>query len=311
MRRDKYVYRLSGKKKKKKWKIFLLILFIFLLISGVYFIRPVNKIIRFFSGTEEVVDLKTLWNNKNYDEIIRICDDKLVLDPLHSLLLTYKGFSYFYKSKTDAEHKEDLLIKAILVLRKARLGEKIGQLGEIDYILGLAYFLRGKYFYDLSIKFMESSLENNYKGIDTYRCLGLSYGGLGDAQKELEFFLKALEEEESGEALLSVGEAYMKKNNYEKAEEFLLRSLNKTIDTNIIQKCRFKLGEIYMETNELIKAEEQYKDIIKLNKKSANAHFYLGEIYDKLNDKVKARSEWREALRIDPSHYNAKLRYYK
>lgn len=158
---------------------------------------------------------------------------------------------------------------------------------------------------------MLSSLQNNYKGIDTYRCLGLSYGSLGDSEKELEYFLKALEEEETGYALLSVGEAYMKKNNYEKAEEYLQRALNKAADINILQQCRFKLGEIYMETKDYLKAEEQYKEIITLNKKSANAHFYLGEVYDKLNDRVKARSEWREALRIDPSHYGAKLRYYK
>ena len=198
-----------------------------------------------------------------------------------------------------------------MVLRKAKLSKKSNLEGEIDYILGLAYFLKGKYYYNLSVNFMLSSLNNNYKGIDSYRCLGLAYGGMEDTQKELEYFLKALEEEETGDALLSVGDAYMKKNNYEKAEEYLLRALNKAEDINIIQQCRFKLGEIYIERKDYLKSEEQYKEIIKLNNKSANAHFYLGEIYDKLNDHVKARSEWRKALRIDPSHYEAKVRYYK
>jgi tetratricopeptide (TPR) repeat protein len=66
-----------------------------------------------------------------------------------------------------------------------------------------------------------------------------------------------------------------------------------------------------MERKDFLKAEEQYKEIIKLNPKSANAYFNLGEIYNQLNDMVKARSYWRETLKIDPSHYGAKLRYYR
>ena len=71
------------------------------------------------------------------------------------------------------------------------------------------------------------------------------------------------------------------------------------------------LGEIYLERKDYLKAEDQYKNILKINTKSANAHFYLGEIYAKLDNIIKARAEWRKALIIDPSHYGAKLRYYK
>ncbi|MBN2535338.1 MAG: tetratricopeptide repeat protein [Spirochaetales bacterium] len=310
MRKDKYIYHLSGKK-KKKWRIVMLFIFICLLCAAGYFFLPFNKIIRFFSGKENEINLNKLWNNKNYDEIIRICNEKLLQYPLHPLYLTYKGFSYFYKAKTDTQETEDLLTESILVLRKAKLSEKSHLEGEIDYVLGLAYFLKGKYYYDLTVKYMLASLENNYTGIDTYRCLGLAYGGLGDSRKELDFFLKALEQEETGYALLSVGEAYLKKSDYEKAEEYLLRALNKADEPEIIVQCRFKLGEIYMEKKDYFKAEEQYKEIIRVNEASANAHFYLGEVYYNLNDRVKARSEWREALRIDPSHYGAKLRYYR
>lgn len=310
MRKDKYVYHLS-RKKKKKWKILMFFICIVLLGTAFFLFLPYDRIIRFFSGKENEMNLNKLWNNKNYDEIIRICNEKLIKYPLHPLFLTYKGFSYFFKAKSDSLENEDLLTSAIMVLRKARLSEKSHLEGEIDYILGLAYFLKGKYYYNLSVKYMLSSLKNDYIGIDTYRCLGLAYGGLGNAQKELEFFLKALEDEETADSLLSVGEAYMKKNNYEKAEEYLLRALNKAEAPKIILECRFKLGEIYMKLEDYLKAEDQYKEIIKQNKSSANAHFYLGEIYYKLNDIVKARSEWRETLRIDPSHYDAKVRYYK
>jgi tetratricopeptide (TPR) repeat protein len=307
---EKYIHHLS-RKKKKRWRLIVLIAGLSVLVTALIFLFPLRRVFGSLSGGEKDQGITRLWNNKNYDEIITTYETKLKKNPLNPLYLAYAGFSYFYKSKTDSDEKEDLLSKSIFLLRKSRLLKKIYLKGEIDYILGLAYFLKGKYYYNLSIKYMMLSLANNYKGIDTYRCLGLAYGGIGDAEKELEYFLKALEQEETAYALLSVGEAYMKKNNYEKAEEYFQRSLNKTDDNNVAEQSRFKLGEIYMERKEYLKAEEQYLEILAINKKSANAHFYLGEVYDKLNDKVKARAEWRETLKIDPTHYGAKLRYYK
>ena len=54
-----------------------------------------------------------------------------------------------------------------------------------------------------------------------------------------------------------------------------------------------------------------YNRILALDPNAADAHYYLGEIYLKMTDPVRARSEWRKALLIDPSHYGARLRYYR
>ena len=308
---SKYIYHLGKKKKRKKInKIVILLIICFCVAILSFFFIPFNRIFTFISGETNKTDIEVLWKNKRYNDIITEYMEKLERKPLNPIILTYLGFSYFFKAKSTTYDKDMLIDKAILLLRKAKLIPVTNLAGEIDYVLGLAYFLKGKYFYDLSIKYMESSIMNNYKGVDTNWCLGMAYGGMGNFDKELEYYLKAAKEKESSLSLLSVGEVYIKKGNFQLAENYLMRALNKANDNNIEQQCRFRLGEIYFERNDYLKAEEQYKNILKINKKSANAHFYLGEIYAKLNNIIEARAEWRKALIIDPSHYGAKLRYY-
>ncbi|MBN1697824.1 MAG: tetratricopeptide repeat protein [Spirochaetales bacterium] len=309
---DRYSYSGNYKRKRKKWKIAVFLLLFILCAAGVvFFLIPALDIPVLVSFSNVYKNMKELWNNKSYEEIISLCDEHLLKKPMDPLLLTYRGFSFFYKAKNENDEKDTLLDKTIFNLRKARLRPVTGFQGEIEYILGLTYFLKGKYYYDLSIKSMENSLASGYKGLDSYRCLGLAYGGLGETEKELDYFLEALQEEETDYSLLSVGEACMKNNQNAKAEEYLLRALNKTEDINIEQQCRFHLGEIYMANEDYLKAEQQYLRILEVNNRSANAHFYLGVIYDKLNDRIKARAQWRETLRIDPSHYQAKRHLYK
>jgi tetratricopeptide (TPR) repeat protein len=303
------LYHTKNKNKKRKLIIFAfgVSLFIGTLLFFIFF----TKFVPVDPANKSRSDINELWNKKNYDEIILLADKQLNREPLDQYSLTFKGISYFYKAKSEPEKKEQYLNKAIFSLRKARLVSVRKYAGEINYILGLSYFLKGKYFFDCAIKFMELSLTAGYYGVDTYKCLGLAYGGLDNSDKELTYFLEALKQEESSQSLLSVGEAYIKKNQYEQAEEYIIRALNKTVDSVLIQECRTKLGDIYMERKDFVKAEEQFKEILKTNPKSANAYFNLGEIYSNLKDTVKARSYWRETLKIDPGHYGAKLRYYQ
>jgi Tfp pilus assembly protein PilF len=68
---------------------------------------------------------------------------------------------------------------------------------------------------------------------------------------------------------------------------------------------------MYFDRQEYFKAEDQYMEILKADPNSSDAYYYLGEIYFNMNDPVKARANWRKALMIDPSHYGARLRYYR
>jgi tetratricopeptide (TPR) repeat protein len=255
--------------------------------------------------------LPDLFRAERYDEVIAATDAVLVGDPLNAVALSYKGFASFYKSVSQnaAEERMPYLDESIVSLRRARLAGTPFP-GEIDYVLGKAYFNKGKYYYDLAIASIQSSLARGYVQKDSYEYIGQAYSQLGDYQKAIDAFLQAMKDDPGDLLLLTIGQTYYQMKRTSDAVDYLLRTLNKTEDKEIEERARTLLGGIYLDTGELFKAEEQFSAIAKIDPRSADAHYELGEVYAKMNDPVRARAEWRNALIIDPSHYGAKLRYY-
>jgi len=255
--------------------------------------------------------LPDLFRAEKYDDVIVATDVILAGDPLNPVALSYRGFASFYKSASQnaAEERMPYLDQAVVALRRARLAGTPFP-GETDYVLGKAYFTKGKYYYDLAISSIESSVAKGYIQKDSYEYIGQAYSQLGDYQKAMENFLLALKDDPGDLLLLTIGQTYYQMKRTSDAVDYLLRTLNKTEDKDIEERTRFLLGGIYLDTGELFKAEEQFAAIAKSDPGSADAHYDLGEVYAKMNDPVKARAEWRNALIIDPSHYGAKLRYY-
>ena len=303
-------------KKKRKWPYFVLIIFLMLLIAGlIYFVvfDSNKKDIFIIKRKHQSEDLLELWNNHSYELLINKCNSILKTDKLNREALIFSGFSYFYESlaETSIEKKNPLLFEAIKRLRLVKLTD-LGLLDrEVSYILAKVYFHLGRFYYDLSIKYFEDALAKGFKADDLYEYLGLAYSQIGNPEKGIENYVKSLEIKNSDVVLLSIAKNYIQMNNLDKAKEYLRRTLNVTKDSVIEEKARFMMADIYMKKGELIKAEDEYKRIISIDSKSADAHYYLGEVYRKMNYPIKARAEWREALKIDPNHYAAKLRYYK
>jgi len=255
--------------------------------------------------------LPDLFQAEKYDDVISATDAILVRDPLNKDALAFRGFASFYKSVSQnaTEERMQYLDQAVVSLRRAKLaGTPLP--GETDYVLGKAYFNKGKYYYDLAISSIESSVARGYIQKDSYEYIGHAYSQLGDYQKAMENFLLALKDDAGDLLLLTIGQTYYQMKRTSDAVDYLLRTLNKTEDKDIEERTRFLLGGIYLDSGELFKAEEQFAAIAKIDTRSADAHFNLGEVYARMNDPVKARAEWRNALIIDPSHYGAKLRYY-
>ena len=88
--------------------------------------------------------------------------------------LSYRGFAYFYRAVAEIalEEKLPLLDESIVSLRRALLSGT-PFVGEVDYVLGKAYFYKGKYYYDESISYMESSLAKGYVQKDSNEYIGL------------------------------------------------------------------------------------------------------------------------------------------
>jgi tetratricopeptide (TPR) repeat protein len=255
--------------------------------------------------------LPDLFRAERYDETITAADAILAGDPLNPVALSYKGFASFYKSVSQdaAEERMPWLDEAVVALRRARLAGTPFP-GEADYVLGKAYFNKGKFYYDLAIASIQSSVARGYVQKDSYEYIGQAWSQLGDYPRAIDAFLLALKDDPGDLLLLTIGQTYYQMKRTSDAVDYLLRTLNKTEDKEIEERARFLLGGIYLDGGELFKAEEQFTAIVRVDSKSADAHYDLGEVYAKMNDPVKARAEWRSALIIDPSHYGAKLRYY-
>ncbi len=99
------------------------------------------------------------------------------------------------------------LDQAIVSLRRARL-VSTPFIGETDYVLGKAYFNKGKYYYDLAIASMENSLASGYVQKDSHEYIGQAYTQLGDYEKAMEYFLTALKDDSGDLLLLTIGQTY-------------------------------------------------------------------------------------------------------
>ena len=262
---------------------------------------------------QEEASLSELWNNRLYDLILVRCNKLLSSNPMDALGLAYMGFSYFYKAVAEvtAEDKFTYLEESVRALRRAKLSSQDAWTKETDYVLGKAYYHKGKYYYDLSVRYLEQARANGHKAEDIYEYLGLAYTQLGEMKIGLEYFHLALDEKATDLLLLTIGQSYFQVKEIQAAEEYLIRAVNMTDDALIEKKSRFLLGQLYFEREDYFKAEREYLQILDLDAQSVNAHFYLGEIYQEMKDPVKARAQWRKALIIDPAHYGARLKYYK
>lgn len=311
-------FKFSAKQKRNRRGLLFISLLVIIVVAAGIFIplfvvnrdRGINKIVaKEINPRERIHDL---WEQQSYQEVITETQKILEKKPMDAYALIFCGFSNFYTGveKYSLEQKLPYIDEAIRCLRKADIVSDNLYPGEIKYILGKAYYHKGKYYLDLSIQYLEEAIASEYLAEDTYEYLGLAYSELENYNSAIEYFTKAAETNSKDLLYITLAQTYFKVGDMKKAEEYLIRTINRTREQQLEEKSRFLLGRIYLEKKEYIKAEDQYRKILEKNDNSADAHYYLGEIYDTMQDKVKARAEWRMALKIDPSHYGARLKIY-
>lgn len=314
--RDRFAFS-SSRRARKKHRAAVPILFLVLtigcIVTAVIFTRgreDSGESVRIEpQGTKSLVEL---WNAHDYDGVMLAAQSRLAVSPMDSQALAYLGFSAFYKgaAQITLEDKLPLLDLAVTTLRKANLIETRPFPAEISYVLGKAYYQKGKYFSDVSVQYLEESIENGYRGEDSYEYLGLAYAQLGNYEKSVENFLHAAEGKPSDLLYMTLAQSYLQLRRLDEAEQSLERAIGLTQDSTLELKSRFLLAEIFTSRNAYDRAIREYERILEIDAQSADAHFSLGEIYQKTGDTLKARAEWRAALRIDGTHYGARLRLY-
>lgn len=295
-------------------KAFIIVLIVIAVGAGGYYYVRTRK--SALSGGRPEQQLSVLWQEQRYQTINQQAGYLLERRPLDLKALEYDGFSYFYEgmAASTLQEKLSLIDKSIIELRRSLLIKDNPQTASVNYVLGKAYYQKGKYYLDLAIRYLNKSVEEGYIREDTYEYLGLAYSDLGDYSTAAGYFQKAVAQKPSGLLLFILAQTYYREDDLSKAEQYLLRAVNtaqEEKDTSTEIQARFLLGTIYSGRKDYFKAEEQYKRILQIDANSADAHFFLGELYSKLNEAVKARAEWRATLQIDPGHYGARLKLYK
>lgn len=274
-----------------------------------------NRLPTLLSKNVGGASLSVLWQGQQYSAINVRAAEILKSRPLDQSALLYDGLAFFYESvaASSIEAKLPLVNESIIYLRKALLVTEGTLAGTIDYVLGKAYYQKGKYYLDLCIEYLNRSIERGYHAPDTYEYLGLAYSDLGEYDKAALYFRKAVVQNPSDLLNYILAQTYYKANDPSQSEEYLTRTIRRaeeSKDSSLEARARFLLGRIYTDRNELAKAEEQYRKILELDPSSADAHYFLGNLYEREGDLVKARAEWRATLRIDPSHTGARLKLY-
>ena len=272
---------------------------------GIFLIHNYNK---------NRITLKTIrqsWSEYDYEKVYQQGKVYLQDKPYNNTALTYYGYACFYLavSQNDTFTAQEYLDESINNLRLAMYDASKTLLPQLQYMLGKAYFYKNTittyYYADLAIKYLSLARDNGYKADDISEYLGLSYASLGMTYESISAFTEALIVRESDSLLLSIAEQYYKAGEFNAAQQYLFRIINNSFNDEIILKSRLLLGNIYIDTEQLDNAMEQFKLILEANDNSADAHYGIGLIYEKQENLVSARAEWRQARKIQPNHAGA------
>lgn len=257
--------------------------------------------------------LVELSNDGSYAEVLDRSADILAQRPLDAEALVLRGIAHFYLALAEAERTDPIprLDQAIIALRRARLKRELRYRTEAAYVLGKAYYHKGRHYFDLAVRFLTESLEQGYDAADTHEYLGMALVRSGAPERGLEHFRSALQRRPSGPLYLAAGQLLERLGRWEEAE----RQFRAAAETGgeagggaLEIRARFMLGALLLQRGRFADAGEQYQRLLDLVPDSADARLFLGDAYAGLGDNARARAEWRRARNIDQRHHGANLR---
>lgn len=256
--------------------------------------------------------LVELSNNGSYAEVLDRSADILAQRPLDAEALVLRGIAHFYLALAEAERTDPIprLDQAIVALRRARLKRELRYRNEAAYVLGKAYYHKGRHYFDLAVRFLTESLEQGYDAADTHEYLGMALVRSGAPERGLEHFRSALQRQPSGPLHMAAGQLLERLGRYEEAErQFRAAAEGGESGAGALEiRARFMLGALLLQRGRYADAGEQYQRLLDLVPDSADARLFLGDAYAGLGDNARARAEWRRARSIDQRHHGANLR---
>ncbi|MDP3177411.1 MAG: tetratricopeptide repeat protein, partial [Spirochaetaceae bacterium] len=256
----------------------------------------------FFSRFEDSrpvakADILEAWGSGRIADVRAMALQSLAASPLDAFYLAFRGFSAYYQSVElpEGEERTALTDETIVSLRKALAIGGSPPRSRAEYILGKAYYGKGRAYYDLAVKYLESSIAAGYASTDGREYLAVAYAGQGELGKAVENFDAALAHSRTEMLLLAAAKANVEAGDDEKAEALLAEALALGDDALARHQSMLLLGDIRRARGDFEGAAKQLLQALETDPDSAEAHYRLGLVYADTGDGVKARAEWRKA----------------
>jgi tetratricopeptide (TPR) repeat protein len=212
--------------------------------------------------------------------------DAIIDEDEYKLVLPYLPTDSFIRGIGDRENQRNIEIEL-----KRNLDETSSSLAIT--LLGLLYRSTGRHHEAIDL------LSDSPASYTDHVILGDSYQKLGDIDKSLQYYKKALKLEANAGLMYMIAVAYMEKGETKHALQYLTQAVNKKSDIVYAYPMLIDIYQKLGRAEEAKKAREDYQ--IQMALKSASRYFENGEKAYQEKRYADAIKEFNKALRITPS----------
>lgn len=160
--------------------------------------------------------------------------------------------------------------------------------------------------YDEALVSYEQFLEKNPDAYQVHLSIGNCYMEKGELDKAIEEYNSVLEQaknddlmgkEIAAKALAGIGECYMRKEDFEEAQNFFKQSIDNYPENEILA---YNVGEIYFSNQKMDDAIHYFELAIRIKPEWSDPYLKLGYVYLNKVDNAKAIENFEKFLEFEP-----------
>ena len=165
--------------------------------------------------------------------------------------------------------------------------------------------------YDEALALLEQFLEQNPIVYQAHLSIGDCYREKGELDKAIEEYNRALEKaqkdkemgkETVAKALAALGEIYLRKDDFEKAQNYFKQSIETYPENEILA---YNVGEIYFSNQKIDEAIHYFELSTQIRPDYSPSYLKLGYVYLNKGDYEKAKLNFNKFLELDPESSEA------
>ncbi len=301
---------------RRRQKIRLAFTVFFLVVLGfvLYFAlkRGANLVRQRANESSNTLSADELWNSGQYAALVEIAEKLLISAPIDRDALLFAGYSRYFLAiaHVSSEKRHSDLQLAIRHLRRLLALEGTPHPERIAYALGKAYLIKGAYWADLAVHYLEIAINSGYEPEDIYEHLGQAYTAMGDAESALEWYNEALEKNPTDRLFLTMGKEAFQLGYYNEAASYYQEAIERSRDDSLIKIGLLQLGQLYYDVGNYTMAKGVLERLVSMEPQNANNLYLFAETLYALGLYGEAKRVWYSIMKIDPEHTETLHRLY-